>query len=650
MPVARTDQQRGKHASRAGLLSKLALTLVIAGAPGLIGLSYVAFQSEEAMLKQTLVVDRIQEVTLNRARAIEEVLRNAAGDVLLVTTLQSVEDLAAELPVGKTPSATLGMSKVVHDFQRLLELRGLYYRIEFVDASGRSLVRVSRGDKGLLVDQGAEPSLRYHRLLSQIHPGDLYVSRVAPNRLGATMEQPIRPIVEYAGGIRGASDETAGLVVLVMELTPILARIAAPDAWSQTVVVDRDGYYVAHPDPQRTWGGPGDLATGYRIQSDLPPAVLSSIVGPLGGILTFDGMTYVAQPVYAPGGPDTALLVVSSAVDDALLGPALQGLRRRVLVLATVSFVLPLLAGLVLIAFFLRPVPILQAAVRAIAEGDLSHRVDIRSGDEMEDLAHDFNDMAARLEEYGQLERTIELEKLRDDLIHMIVHDLRTPLTSIISGLKTIERAGADPELTRELLPYCLTAGSALMGMINDLLDINRMESGALELYPEPVDMAEVVDDALKLVRGMASENSVHLERSIQDGLEPISADRDKVERILTNLVGNGIKFSPSGGRVLVAVERNEADGGVHIRVVDNGAGIPQEHLERIFDKFGQVESRRSGRYVSTGLGLTFCKLATEAHGGTIWVESEVGKGSVFHVCLPPVPSCPYITSRSEPA
>ncbi|MGI6351268.1 MAG: ATP-binding protein [Armatimonadota bacterium] len=635
-------QTRGRRRLRAGLLSKLALTLVIAGVPGLIGLSLLALQSEEAMLKQTLVNDRLREITQNRARALGQVLRNAAADVRLLGALNSVEELASELASGRPPGEAGATAKVVHDFERLVQSRSVYYEIEFVDSAGRPVVGVYHaGGETRVVSEPVE-DLHFEPLLSHIRPGDLYVSRAAPNRVQDVIETPIRPMVEYVCGVRGPSGATAGLAVLKMELTPVLSGVAAPDLWSQTVVVDRDGFYVAHPQPERAWGGPQDLGTGYRLQSDLPEPALQGLLGPIGGMVSADGSTYVAQRVLAPGGPEASLLVISSAVDEQVLGPALTGLRRRITLLATISFVLPLLAGMVLVAFFLRPVPKLQAAVRAVAEGDLSHRVDIRSADEMEDLADDFNDMAARLEDYGRLERTMELEKLRDDLIHMIVHDLRTPLTSIISSLRTVERVDADPEVTRELLPYCLTAGNSLMTMINDLLDINRMESGVLELYPEQVDVPEVVSDALEVLRALADEHSVILEQTVQEGVEPITADRDKVERILTNLVGNGIKFTPSGGRVAVDVGRDDVDGGVHIRVIDSGVGIPKEYQERIFDKFGQVESRKSARLVSTGLGLTFCKLAAEAHGGRIWVESEVGEGSTFHVHLPATPACSW--------
>ncbi|MBD3175755.1 MAG: HAMP domain-containing protein [Armatimonadia bacterium] len=640
MATEEAGDKRSKARPRAGLVTKLALTLVVAGAPGLVGLSFINFQSEEELLKETLVNERLEEITLAKVQAVEQTLRIAASDARLLATLFSVEELSAGLVTGDPEARSKCVPKVVHDFRRLAESRGIYYQLDFISTDGDCVVRVLHEDGVTRVerDPHAEPGLM--QIAREIEPGDLWVGRASLNRIEGEVERPIRPIVSYLCAVRGPTGETGGLTMLKVEMGPILSRMVAGVPWVKTMVVDSSGYYVAHSEREKEWGRPEDLGGADRIQNDLPTPVLETLLTPAGGSASHEGSTYVSLPVRPPGGPAAAMLIVTATRDSELMGSDLQAVRQRVLLLAAASFLLPLLAGLVLVAYFLRPVPKLQAAARAVAGGDLSHRVDIRSGDEMQELAEDFNDMAARLEEYGRLERTLELEKLRDDLIHMIVHDLRTPLTSIISSLKTIERAEADPELTRQLLPYCVNAGNSLMNMINDLLDINKMEAGALELYPEPVDVGEVVADALEVLRGLAAESSIRLEHSVDDDVDLISADHDKVERIIINLVGNGIKFTPSGGEVRVRVSRDDSTGGAHIQVIDTGAGIPEEHRKRIFDKFGQVESRRSGRLVSTGLGLTFCKLAVEAHGGRIWVESEVGEGSMFHVVLPPVPAC----------
>jgi signal transduction histidine kinase len=251
---------------------------------------------------------------------------------------------------------------------------------------------------------------------------------------------------------------------------------------------------------------------------------------------------------------------------------------------------------------------------------------------------------------YQQLQanfaRLQELEQLRDSLTHMVVHDLRTPLTSIISGLQTMQAIGDLEEIHQELLAMALSGGETLLGMINDLLDISKMEAGQLRLESMELDARRVVQTSLQQVSMLAQNKGILLKNELVSSGPPqlplLRADEDKIRRTLTNLLGNAIKFTPSGGTVTLLVgpqQEAEAVTGVWFAVADTGEGIPHEAFGRIFEKFGQVESRQSGRNMSTGLGLTFCKMAVEAHGGRIWVESEPGQGSKFQFVIPLQPS-----------
>ena len=232
---------------------------------------------------------------------------------------------------------------------------------------------------------------------------------------------------------------------------------------------------------------------------------------------------------------------------------------------------------------------------------------------------------------YEELRR---LEALRDSLTHMIVHDLRQPLQSIIGGLGVLPVLGELNEEQREFLALSEQGGRTLLEMINDLLDIGKMESGALELERTEISPAGLVEESLRQVRYLFRERSLEIRVSVSPPARPIHADADKLRRVLVNLVGNAIKFTPRGGQVTVTGCPAEADGYLFC-VADTGEGIPNESFERIFEKFGQVEARREGRVTSTGLGLTFCKMAVEAHGGRIWVESEPGRGSRFSFTIP---------------
>jgi len=240
---------------------------------------------------------------------------------------------------------------------------------------------------------------------------------------------------------------------------------------------------------------------------------------------------------------------------------------------------------------------------------------------------------SARLQE--SYDRLAALEQLRDDLTHMIVHDLRTPLTSLITGMQTLATLGELNESQKEFLDIAVTGGYTLLGMINDMLDIGKMEDGSLQLADDRLQVSDLIDICLRQVAWLAQEKGISASASIAEGLSDIYGDEEKLRRAIVNLLGNAYKFTPAGGSVKVIAQIVDLGGALQFGVQDTGVGIPQHAFERIFEKFGQVESRKAGNQMSTGLGLTFCKMVIEAHGGRIWVESEVGKGSTFWFTIP---------------
>ena len=228
-------------------------------------------------------------------------------------------------------------------------------------------------------------------------------------------------------------------------------------------------------------------------------------------------------------------------------------------------------------------------------------------------------------------ERLRDVEKLRDDLVHMIVHGMRSPLTGIV-GMLGILRLDLQETLDEEQavdFDMALTSGNTLNEMVSSLLDVSRMEAGEMPLARREVDLREVVAGAIDSLGAMVKRCRVVFAPPEQ----PVMAhcDPEVTRRIDANLVSNAIQFTPPEGEVRIAV----SSGGHSVTVTDTGPGIPPQYHARIFEKFGQVEMREGGRKYSTGLGLAFCKLAVEAHGGEIGVDSEVGRGSTFWIVLP---------------
>jgi two-component system sensor histidine kinase/response regulator len=226
--------------------------------------------------------------------------------------------------------------------------------------------------------------------------------------------------------------------------------------------------------------------------------------------------------------------------------------------------------------------------------------------------------------------RLQEVEKLRDDMRNMIVHDLRTPLTSVIMGVGMLEKHGGLNETQREIMTVAATGGKTLLAMINDLLDVEKMESGSTHLQYETLSPAALIAGAIEQVRSLAEEAQTMLVTAVPEDLTTFPGDKNKLSRTLVNLIGNAIKFT-GAGTVSITASRIDS-GNIRFAVGDTGDGIPADAFEKIFEKFSQLDSRNR---VGTGLGLPFCKLAVEAHGGRIEVESTPGLGSTFWFTIP---------------
>jgi signal transduction histidine kinase len=239
---------------------------------------------------------------------------------------------------------------------------------------------------------------------------------------------------------------------------------------------------------------------------------------------------------------------------------------------------------------------------------------------------------------FRDLTEEIELDRLRQDMTNMLVHDLRSPLSMVISGLKLLPEAYdmRDSDRFQQILTMANNSSDRILGLIDQLLDISQLERGQL-----PLNLATVkVDAILSEIRGrfypIAASDQIALLVAVDANLPKITVDRALILRVLTNLVDNALKFTPDGGRVQLWARCNGdvEPGNLLIGVRDTGPGIPSEYLDRVFEKFQQLPSTR-GRRRGTGLGLSFCKLVVEAHGGHIWVESELGEGSTFLMTLP---------------
>jgi signal transduction histidine kinase len=299
-----------------------------------------------------------------------------------------------------------------------------------------------------------------------------------------------------------------------------------------------------------------------------------------------------------------------------------------------------------------RPIRLAAAAARRVAAGDFSSRLPTGGPGEVGQLEQSFNVMAASLEQSrSELEeqnrRLVESEHLKSELVSNVSHELRTPLASVLGFSDLLLKRDLSEEDSRRYLEVIRTEAGRLATLLNDLLDLQRIERGALELTVEEFDLNELLSVQTTLYSAQSALHELVFRPG--DGGLVVDGDRDRLAQVLGNLLSNAIKYSPDGGEVEVRSARIDEDAWVWIR--DHGIGVPRDHQERLFTKFFRGEAGRKRGIAGTGLGLVLAQQIVEAHGGVIGFESEEGHGSTFWIRIPATAgpeSAPAAGDRSE--
>jgi signal transduction histidine kinase len=303
---------------------------------------------------------------------------------------------------------------------------------------------------------------------------------------------------------------------------------------------------------------------------------------------------------------------------------------------AVIAIVLALLLGFVLSWSLIAPIQRIDARLAAIASGDFSGRVDVPNRDELGALATNVNRMNDELRRlYRELEET---SRHKSEFLANMSHELRTPLNAIIGFSQVLrERLFGDVNAKQEeYLDDILSSGNHLLALINDVLDLSKVEAGQVELEVAPFSLREALESGVVMVRERATRDGVHVALAPPLDVDVVTGDERRVRQVIFNLLSNAVKFTPAGGAV--DVRAAQVNGEVTVSVADTGPGIAPEDHDRVFEEFQQTEAGVEQREGS-GLGLALSKRLVELHGGRIWVDSELGKGSTFVFTLPARPS-----------
>ena len=278
------------------------------------------------------------------------------------------------------------------------------------------------------------------------------------------------------------------------------------------------------------------------------------------------------------------------------------------------------------------PIQRIAATAQAIRDGDLRHRITVPAGDEIGSLATAINEMAEKLG--NDIERLRKLERVRSEFLGNVSHELRTPIFSIQGFLETLlDGAIDDPSVNRDFLTKAHRHAERLNALLNDLIDISRIESGEMKMSFRYFPVNDFLSQAVEDLRPLAARKDIRLVvENLPPEPEQMYGDRERLKQVMINLVDNAVKYTEPGGTVTIRVALDSQQ--CMISVEDTGHGIPVEHQTRIFERFYRVDRDRSREVGGTGLGLAIVKHIVEAHGGTMSVQSAVGKGSVFAFSL----------------
>jgi signal transduction histidine kinase len=314
---------------------------------------------------------------------------------------------------------------------------------------------------------------------------------------------------------------------------------------------------------------------------------------------------------------------------------------------------------LILTKLILSPVRHLRRTSEAVQRGDLTARSAIRTGDEFEQLSGAFNAMLDQIQQ-GQarlqaLNTSLDLKlnelseaniglyesnRLKSQFLANISHELRTPLNSIIGFAELLlEIARSEPDADPKRQRYIsniLASGRSLLDMINELLEMAKIEAGRIELSIAPTNVSDLVEGLLNIMRPQAQRKNLDVQSRLAPGLPVVETDPGKLQQILYNFMSNAIKFTPEGGSIVVSVDQLEdPDSGVRVAVADTGPGIAPDMQEMAFEKFRQLDASHTREHAGTGLGLAICKELAELLGASVGLESRPGHGATFFVDLP---------------
>lgn len=519
---------------------------------------------------------------------------------------------------------------------------GSIKKIKFIDNDGEVLAAINADDQITLKKDywiNAIPSAAiaeaYRTGLVEadfidenaVNDNDFKTAIYGQRYFGQLEIQEGRPTMKLASQFENSDRERIGVVSAELDLSPIENTIKdiAVGTTGYLYVTDKNGNVIASPNAE--FAKTGENLIDIALVKDVLDGHIHD------GLKKFENYTnhnnieviFAGTPMTSvtPGGVDWYILS-EWPKDDAY--SVIKDIVMVSLGIALATIIIIIFLGIIFAGQIVKPIKSLVHGAQEIAKGNLDYKIKIRTHDEFDILSARFNDMVQILKEN---------RKLRDEFVFISAHELRTPVTAIKGYLSMIldKTFGEVPQAVKENLEIVNASNERLVQLVNDLLEVARSEAGKMKINMEATPIGENVTTVLNELKSLSDKKGIKVSYNEPELSKlPVMADPYKLKEVLTNLIGNAIKYTLGNGDIQITHEKKENNLIIHIK--DHGMGMTPEDVSKLFAKFYRVQNDNTAAIEGTGLGLFICKEIVERMKGKIWVESEVGKGSTFSFSL----------------
>ncbi len=624
-------------------------------------ISFYSLRTAASTLLQKIGAEELRSL-VSQANDIENKLISVKEDLIFLSLAPPTRRYAAVINGVSDPNYIIQDAQIALFRTFLDHSENQYVDFRVVDLAGQELLHInSAGDLIPSLDGQNFAGEAYFNQAIGLPTNQVYISDYDLSRTNGVIDVPYVPILYYSVPLEVDGANVAVLVATV-SLTPLFTEMTSHST-APLYLVNRDGSYLLNPDSTQLYGRM--LDNPIRFDNDRSRRDVIAMFGESQGIIT-DSTDYPdSLQVFVHIRPETQIsirwLLFRVIPISSILGEV-NATQQVAILLALISLLVAILVAVLLMRGIVRPIRQLAEVADNVRLGKWDVSVPGTGGrDEIGHLADAFDGMLRELKSiYSELEdrvarRTAELSaanvklseaqrkaeeasRAKSQFLSNMSHELRTPLNVIIGYshsmlvMPQMFKNEPMPEIYRPYLKLIEDNGHYLVGLINDILDLSKIEAGKLELACTTIELPEIFRGVLATATGLLKDKTLQLRPNYPENLPLVWADPIRVRQVILNLLSNAIKFTTTGS---ITLKAEVTDDWVAISVIDTGIGIPEEARSTIFDRFHQISTRSFSEIIGTGLGLDISKQISQMHGGDLNVYSEVGKGSKFTFTLP---------------